>query len=273
MMVRCGPTEVEPLPEVNALIAKEIRRVLVLDAFSDRLEPEGACQTDDGPDDMEVGRTLGQVANELDVDLQEADRELLEVGESPEPRAEVVESEPAAETGHAAGEGFRGFHVLDERGFGDLEDHVGRIGTGPPQLSFDERKEIQRTDRHGGEVRLHPPPGRGDPDRFGDDPAVDLADESVSLGGGQEGSGQDDLAGCSDHPQEELLLRFAASEGKDRLRIQRQPVLIEGIPDPPHPAELGQLPSRRRLLLLLVGGIAEHDHLALDVLPDAERRG
>ncbi len=68
-----------------------------------------------------------QVANELDVDLQEVERELLQVGEAPIAGPEVVERELAAESVEAFGEGERRSLVPDERRFRDLEDQQVRI--------------------------------------------------------------------------------------------------------------------------------------------------
>jgi hypothetical protein len=53
------------------------------------------------------------MAHELAVDLQEVERQVLEVVEGAEPGAEVVQREPAAEAGEPVGEGTRARDVRD----------------------------------------------------------------------------------------------------------------------------------------------------------------
>jgi hypothetical protein len=83
---------------------------------------------------------------------------------------------------------------VHERGLGDLEEEVGRVRTGFPDLLFDEGQQVRGADRGGGEVRLdHSPAGCSKSGGLGDDPPVDLTDQPVLLRYRQEAAGQDDV--------------------------------------------------------------------------------
>ena len=94
---RSGPGDVVALREVDAELAQQLERLGVLDALGDGLQAEAARERDDRLDDVGAGRVRREVAHELDVDLEEVERELLEVGEAAVAGAEVVEGELAAE--------------------------------------------------------------------------------------------------------------------------------------------------------------------------------
>ena len=66
-------------------------------------------------------------ADELAVDLDDVERQVLEVGERAEAGAEVVEGEAAAELGEPLGEAARLLEVADRRRLGDLEDQRRRV--------------------------------------------------------------------------------------------------------------------------------------------------
>jgi hypothetical protein len=60
---------------VDAVLAQQLQRVLVLDALGDGLLAESAGEVDDRLDEVLVGGVEGQVADELDVDLEDPDRQ------------------------------------------------------------------------------------------------------------------------------------------------------------------------------------------------------
>jgi hypothetical protein len=70
---RRRPPDVVALRIVDPVFAQQRQRRLVLDALGDRLELEALGEPDDGADEVLVGRVVGQVADEVDVDLQRAD--------------------------------------------------------------------------------------------------------------------------------------------------------------------------------------------------------
>ena len=63
---------------VAAMLAQEVELLLVLDAFRDHLELEAVRHVDDRVDDRRVVAVDRDVADERAVDLQRADRKLLE---------------------------------------------------------------------------------------------------------------------------------------------------------------------------------------------------
>ena len=97
-------------------------------------------------------RLLEAARDELAVDLQVVERQVLEVVERAEARAEVVEREAAAELREALGEAPRERDVRDRRGLGDLEDQAPRVDVGARELALDEvqqRRVVQRRARTG----------------------------------------------------------------------------------------------------------------------------
>ena len=63
---------------------------------------------------------LGQIADKLDIDLDQFDLEAFEVGEATVARSEVIESETQTETGQLAHDHLGERLVGGDRGFGDL---------------------------------------------------------------------------------------------------------------------------------------------------------
>jgi hypothetical protein len=92
-----GAADVVALGIVDAELAQQDQALFVFHALGHRLQIEAAGQVDDRLHHLATGPALAQVTDELDVDLQVIDRELLEVGEPAVARAEVVESDLAAE--------------------------------------------------------------------------------------------------------------------------------------------------------------------------------
>ena len=75
------------------------------------------------------------------------------------------------------------------------------------------------------------------PGGLGDDPLIDLVNEAVFLGRAQEGSGRNHLIVLAQHPEEQLLGRPASLQRDNGLRVQDQPVIVQGIPNAPDPGQ------------------------------------
>ena len=116
----------EALREVAAARRQRVGLGRALDAFRDRHEPERVRDLHDGPDEQRA-RPAEDVAHERAVDLQQVDRELLEVRERRVAGAEVVDGEPHAEVAQAPQPDRRRGRVLHERALGDLEDQALRL--------------------------------------------------------------------------------------------------------------------------------------------------
>ena len=113
------------LHEVDAELAQQVLGLLVLDELGDGLLPEAGGRVHEALEDHPVGARGRALAHELAVDLEDVERQLLEVDERAEPGAEVVEREPAADLGERTGELTRLLEVADGGGLGDLEDELG----------------------------------------------------------------------------------------------------------------------------------------------------
>ena len=115
------PAEVEALGEVAAARGQRLGLGGALDALGDGHQPERVRDLHDGPDEQRA-RPGEDVAHERAVDLQQVDRELLEVGERRVAGAEVVDGEPHAEVAQPPEPDGRRGRVLHQRALGDLED-------------------------------------------------------------------------------------------------------------------------------------------------------
>jgi DNA-binding transcriptional LysR family regulator len=149
-----GAADPEPLREVDAELGQQAQGPLVLDALGDRADAEGAGEAHDRLDEVTAGLVARQLADELDVDLQEVDRQALEVGEPAVAGPEVVERDPAAEVAHRVQEALGDRLVAQERGLGDLEDDERRVGPRLGELALDERAELRVADRLRRQVEL-----------------------------------------------------------------------------------------------------------------------
>jgi len=81
---------------VHSQLAQAHKCGLILDALGDGRLVELAGDADDPPDEPVVGLAFGQVADELDVDLEQLRRDLLEIAEAGKPGAEVVKRDDAS---------------------------------------------------------------------------------------------------------------------------------------------------------------------------------
>ena len=73
-------------------------------------------------------------------------------------------------------------------------------------------------------------------------------DQAEALGRGQEGTGRDQLAALALHPQQQLaVFDLAGRELENRLEVQYEAVVIEGVLNPLRPGQLGHRPRPPRL--------------------------
>ena len=92
-----------------------------------------------------ISRSIGIVQDLLDeaaVDLQEIDREMLQVAERGQAGAEVVERELAAQFLQRLDEAIRLREARDRRGLGDLEADLGGIQAAAVELIDDIGQEF-----------------------------------------------------------------------------------------------------------------------------------
>ena len=70
-------------------------------------------------------------------------------------------------------------------------------------------------------------------ERLGDDPAVELLDHPGALRRADEGRGRQQLAVVAGHPQQQLVaLDAARGEAADRLGVEAEAIVGEGVADP-----------------------------------------
>ena len=96
-------------------------------------------------------------------------------------------------------------------------------------------------------------------ERPGDDPAVELLDHPGALGRLDEGGGRQQLAVVAGHPQQQLVaLDAAGGEAADRLGVEAEAVVGEGVADP----RASSSAPRRAPALRLAGSLEEGDPVA-----------
>ena len=103
---------------------------------------------------MATRRVVGEVGDELAVDLEVGDLQALEVGEAAVTDAEVVEGDPASELREHVDETDGCRFVGDERGLGDLEGELIGSGTRAENGGGDEVDHGRVGDRSGADVDL-----------------------------------------------------------------------------------------------------------------------
>ena len=131
----------------------------------------------------------------------------------------------------------------------------------------DDGEHVGIHDRLRRKVELDSVALRRQPCRLSHDPSVDLGDQAELLGGREEAVGRDDLPLGGHHPDEQLVLDDGIHlEVDDRLCIEDEAVLIEGIPDAPHPAQLLELALEPQLLGQPFADVVEDEDRAAEVL-------
>src|SRR6185369_10159810 len=110
-----------PLRIVAAVLAQELELLLGFDAFRDDLELEAMRHLDDRIDDCRVIAIDRDVADERAIDLQRADRKLLQRRKRRVPRAEVVDREVQTHAVQRVENPDRSLGIFHQRRFRDLE--------------------------------------------------------------------------------------------------------------------------------------------------------
>ena len=124
---------IEALEHVAPLVAQGIELTLRLDALGDDFHRQAVRHGDHGTGDGQVVTTVWQVPDEGAVDLEDIDREFLEVGERRIAGAEVVDRQANPQRAQRF-EQRGGFdHVLHDRRFGDFEFEHRGIDAADPQ--------------------------------------------------------------------------------------------------------------------------------------------
>src|SRR5205823_12299218 len=129
-------------------------RLIVTNNLHNNLLLKTTNQIDDRLNHQPINITVTTVAHKLAIDLQEVERQVLEVVERPEARPEVVESEAAAELGESLAEPPGRAHVGHGCGLGHLEDQSLRRHPGAPELRLDDLEQLRVAERTTREVDL-----------------------------------------------------------------------------------------------------------------------
>src|SRR5499427_6832264 len=111
----------ESLREIHADAPELGEYRLALHAFGHGGDPESAPDLADRLDHAAVHRVLGDVTDELAIDLQEVHRQRLQIHEGGNAGAEVIERKAAAATLELAHQVARIREAGDCSGLGDLE--------------------------------------------------------------------------------------------------------------------------------------------------------
>ena len=205
-----------------------------LDPLGHRRDAERAPDLADGLHHAAVDRVLRHICDELTVDLQEIDRQRLQVPERREAAAEVVEREAAAARAQFLHEIGRVLQVRHRRRFGDLEAEAACdfVAVDAAEHELEETliverrtRQVDRKERRG--VAMLPQ----EFNRALHDPAVDHAHHVVALGGGNELVRRHDGPGVVAQPHGELRERLRDARRADRadcLEAQLEPAFIDG---------------------------------------------
>ena len=116
-----GAAEQESLGVIAAERADEGELVLGLDSFGDGLDVERVAHRDDAAHECCGAQVGSEGAGEAPVDLDDADREIVQERQRRVAGAEVVERDADAEFGDLAYFADGRGRGLDERGLGDLQ--------------------------------------------------------------------------------------------------------------------------------------------------------
>ncbi len=129
--------QVVALGVVDAEVTEAAQEILVLHALGNGAHAETGRDRHQRADDPRVRCRIGEAADELGVDLQEAERQMAQVGERAEARADVVEGEVCAQALDPRREVAQRLDRRRRDGLGDLEDQEVGIEVGRPHLRLD----------------------------------------------------------------------------------------------------------------------------------------
>ena len=106
----------------------------------------------DGTHHLAIDGVVQDLAHEAAVDLEEVDREVLEITERGQAGAEVVEREAAAELAQRLDEAVRLAEARYRCGLGDLEADLGSVQAASVELVDDEGQELVIAQALAGEI-------------------------------------------------------------------------------------------------------------------------
>ena len=153
-----------------------------------------------------------EVADELDIDLEELHREPGEVREAAEAGAEIVERDGNPEVPQAADESLAGVDVADEGRLRDLHHEPRRVGPVRAEELLDGREKVEVADRARRHVEVDGArPARGQPDGLLDHPEVDFPAQPVLLGDSPGAPGK------IISPERAVIRRSSSTRGVPRL--------------------------------------------------------
>src|SRR5215471_2524512 len=234
-----------------------------LHAFGHGGDPERAPDLADRLDHAAVHRVLGDVTDELSIDLQEVHRQGLQIDERGNPAAEVIERKAAAAALELAHQVARVREARHRSGLGDLEAQGARNRRLADALQdeIDERLLIERGAR---EIHCHQrqryaalAPLGEQGDRLSHHPAVDDRHDVVPLGGRYEFARRHEQALIIAQPHRELVEGTATvgAEWHDWLEVQLQAVVLGCARDARDPVHLA-VPVRNAVCLVHVDAVA-----------------
>src|SRR5262245_11421453 len=178
---------------VDAEPAQGLDDLGILGPLRERLLAGQVADLVDRAHHLAVDRVVQDALDEAAVDLQEVDREVLEVAERRKARAKVVERELAAQFLERLDEAAGLREVGDRRRLRDLEAYPVAVDAAPVELLDHVRQELVVAEALAGEVdRAHRQApalvgfGHEPAERAVDHPTVDGGRDAVALGGGDE---------------------------------------------------------------------------------------
>ena len=230
---------------VHLEAAQDLQGGGVLHELGDGLLAQGVGHLDHGLDHGLVHAPVLEPEHEGAVDLELVHRQVLEVGERAEPRAEVVERELAAHLAQAGDEVDGTAEIGDRGGLGDLEGHRPGRHRVLGQRVLDQGH--QPLVLHGpprqvdGETHVEAAaPDRGEPgDGVAHGPPVHVVDEAETLRGRHEAAGQQQLARLHLHPQQGLVVAHRiVAHRHDGLEHQGEAIMVTGVAHARGPAHV-----------------------------------
>ena len=165
-----APANRNPCPATQPSSSSFAHLLFVLDALGDRFEAERFAEHHHGARELRALVLLGQPADERAVDLQDVDREAVQVGKRRIAHAEIVDREPHAERLELAEALQVDLGVVHDRALGQLDHQVARV----------EARDVERVAHVGDQVRVLQV-AAGDVDR--DPQAVARCDRLCSMRG------------------------------------------------------------------------------------------
>ena len=132
----------KPLGEVNTGSSHAVEGGFIFDSFGHGAYVERSSEADDCFHHVTIGAIVGQVPDELNVDLEVGDWQGLEVDEAPESGPEVIDGQPATQSGETLGKIGPCPLIGHEGCLGYLEHEISRVSSGPEDFVLDEGQHV-----------------------------------------------------------------------------------------------------------------------------------